>query len=148
MLKAARTWLSWCGSRGELGAGMQNPLPPLASLRRPKQRPGLTVHKRAPWEQLSIKGALGSIYGALFPGQTRLSVPFGMRNPAVPRSLASVGAEQGCPEAREVYLQWPRRETRCCSSLARSCSVQAAHHRDGKSLFVRVKWAEKSGTQC
>lgn len=64
----------------------------------------------------------------------------------MPRSFASLGAERGSPEAREVYLQSPRRETRCCSSLARSCSVQAAHHRVEKSLFVCVKWAEKSGT--
>lgn len=91
-----------------------------------------------------IKGALSSVYGALFPGQARLNVSFGMRNPAVPRSFASLGAKRGSPEAREVYL--PRRETRCCSSLARSCSVQAAHHREEKSLFVRVKWAEKSGS--
>lgn len=93
-----------------------------------------------------IKGALRRIYRAPFPGQTHLNVPFGMRNPAVPRSLASLGAKQGSPEAREVYLQLPRRETGCCSSLARSCSVQAAHHREEKTLFVHVKWAEKSGT--
>lgn len=66
-----------------------------------------------------------------------------MRTPAVPRSLASVGAKQGSPEAREVYLQFSRRETLCCSSLARSCSVQAAHQREEKSPFVRVKWAGK-----
>lgn len=43
-------------------------------------------------------------------------------------------------------MQPPRRETRCCSSLARSCSVQAAHHREEKSPFVPEKWAEKSVT--
>lgn len=43
-------------------------------------------------------------------------------------------------------MQSPGRETRCCSSLARSCSVQAAHCKEEKSPFVLVKWAEKSGT--
>lgn len=83
----------------------------------------------------SIKGALSNIYGALFPGQMRLNVPFGMRNPAVPRSLASVGARQGSPEAkgslfamakkRNTLLLKPGKELFCpsCPSQGRKESV-------------------------
>lgn len=42
-----------------------------------------------------IKGALSSIYRAAFPEQMCLNVPFGMRNPAAPRSLA--GSQAGIP---------------------------------------------------
>lgn len=86
-----------------------------------------------------IKGALSSIYRALFPIQICLNVPFGMRNPAVPRSLA--GSQGGSPEAGDNLS--PRSETHCCSSLARSCSARATCCMEEKSTFVCVKRTEK-----